>query len=64
MSALDTIARFWFCRYQGELMPMGDEDPELYRQEADRLREKLKAMGVDPYAGMPHFKKEKKRRRR
>ncbi len=53
--ALEIVARYWYCMYESELMPLGVEDPAAYREEAEKLREKLKRMGVDPRKNMPKF---------
>lgn len=62
MSAMDTVARYWYCKYQSELMPIC-HDPEPYRAEAEKLEQKLRQMGVDPKAKMPDFEPKKTRRR-
>ena len=55
----ELVARYWYCMYRSELMPMGKDDPQAYREEAARLRVKLGK--AKPEAGMPVFEKKRQR---
>ena len=44
--------RVWlrWCDRGGKVIPTGDENTEKERQRAERLREQLRALGVEPEA--------------
>ncbi len=46
----EEISRLWlrWCDHNGQIIPTGAEGQEIERQRADRLAERLRAMGINP----------------